>query len=66
MGKGRLRAPFSFGVQMAKKKSVKGKSVSLKKLVSSLEKKLNEAEKEQEMREKWKNPGARIDEKRFF
>ncbi|MDP6960380.1 MAG: hypothetical protein QF595_02545 [Dehalococcoidia bacterium] len=51
---------------MAKKKSVKGKSVSLKKLVSSLEKKLNEAEKEHEMREKWKHPGARIDEKRFF
>ena len=48
---------------MAKKKAQRP---SLKKIVSSLEKKLNEAEKEREMKEKWKHPGARIDAERFF
>jgi hypothetical protein len=48
---------------MAKKKAQRA---SLKKIVSNLEKKLNEAEKERETKEKWKHPGARIDEKRFF
>tara|TARA_R110002020_G_scaffold75637_3_gene192322 strand:+ start:2074 stop:2220 length:147 start_codon:yes stop_codon:yes gene_type:complete len=48
---------------MAKKKA---KKISLKKIVSKLEKSLNEAEKERDMKEKWKHPGARIDEERFF
>ena len=48
---------------MAKKKA---KKISLKKIASKLEKSLNKAEKERETKEQWKNPGARIDEKRFF
>tara|TARA_R110000824_G_scaffold179188_5_gene359348 strand:+ start:5 stop:157 length:153 start_codon:yes stop_codon:yes gene_type:complete len=50
---------------MAKSKP-KPKQVSLKKIVSSLEKTFSKAEKERETKEQWKNPGARIDEERFF
>jgi septal ring factor EnvC (AmiA/AmiB activator) len=50
---------------MSKSKS-KQKQVSLKKVISSLEKTFSKAEKERETKQKWKNPGARIDEERFF
>ena len=44
----------------------KPKQVSLKKIVSSLEKTFSKAEKERETKQKWKNPGARIEQQRQY
>lgn len=51
---------------MAKKKSVPQKGISLDKAAKQIEKLMDKSDRERKTREKWKNPGARIDEERFF
>ena len=51
---------------MAKKKPTPKKGMSLDKAAKRIESLMDKSERERKVRHDWKNPGARIDEERFF
>ena len=51
---------------MAKKKPAPKKGMSLDKAAKRIEKMIDKSDRDRKVRNDWRNPGARIDEERFF